>query len=62
VTIEGLAIHRPIHVLHRKGKHLSPLARRFLAFAHEFVAREGHISGPVLVAPSRDKQSSDEAV
>lgn len=62
VVIDGLTIHRPIHVLHRKGKHLSPLARRFLAFAHDFVAREGHLSGPVLVPRPGDKQSSDEAV
>ncbi len=62
VVIDGLEIHRPIHVLHRKGKHLSPLARRFLAFAHEFVAREGYGSGPVLLPSRRDKQSSDEAV
>ena len=33
VPIEGLVLERPIHILHRKGKHLSPLARRFLAFA-----------------------------
>ena len=62
VVIDGLTIHRPIHVLHRKGKHLSPLARRFLAFAHEFVAREGHAAGPVLLPRPGDKQSSDEAV
>jgi LysR family transcriptional regulator, transcriptional activator of the cysJI operon len=62
VIIDGLEIHRPIHVLHRKGKHLSPLARRFLAFAHDFVAREGHASGPVLLPSSRDKQSNDEAM
>jgi DNA-binding transcriptional LysR family regulator len=62
VAIDGLEINRPIHVLHRKGKHLSPLARRFLAFAHDFVAQEGHVRGPVLLPSSRDKQSGDEAV
>ncbi|MGH8972087.1 MAG: LysR family transcriptional regulator [Acidimicrobiia bacterium] len=62
VAIDGLALHRPIHVLYRKGKHLSPVARRFLAFAHDFVARDGHLSGPVLLPGVRDKQSSDEAV
>jgi LysR family transcriptional regulator, transcriptional activator of the cysJI operon len=62
VVIDGLTLHRPIHVLHRKGKHLSPLARRFLAFAHDFVAREEHVSGPVLVPETRDKQSRGEAV
>lgn len=39
VAVEGLTINRPIHVLYRKGKHLSPVAKRFLAFAAEFVAR-----------------------
>jgi len=39
VPIEGLILERPIHILHRKGKHLSPLARRFLTFASEFVAK-----------------------
>ncbi len=38
VPIDGLVIDRPIHILHRKGKHLSPLVRRFLAFATEHVA------------------------
>jgi DNA-binding transcriptional LysR family regulator len=40
VPIDGLVLERPIHILHRKGKHLSPLARRFLTFASEFVAKE----------------------
>jgi DNA-binding transcriptional LysR family regulator len=40
VPIEGLVIERPIHILHRKGKHLSPLVRRFLSFAGEYVAKE----------------------
>jgi DNA-binding transcriptional LysR family regulator len=40
VPIEGLVLERPIHILHRKGKHLSPLARRFLAFAQEYVAKQ----------------------
>lgn len=40
VPIDGLVIDRPIHILHRKGKHLSPLARRFLTFASEFLAKE----------------------
>ncbi|MGH9003392.1 MAG: LysR family transcriptional regulator, partial [Acidimicrobiia bacterium] len=62
VPIDGLTIPRPIHVLYRKGKHLSPLARRFLAFAHDFVAREGHAPGPVLVPDQRNKHSDDEAV
>ena len=62
IAIDGLTIHRPIHVLHRKGKHLSPLARKFLAFAHEFVSREGYASGPVLVPQPTDKQSEGKAV
>jgi DNA-binding transcriptional LysR family regulator len=62
VAIDGLTIHRPIHVLHRKGKHLSPLARRFVAFAHDFVAQGGHRAGPVLLPASGDKQSGDEAL
>jgi DNA-binding transcriptional LysR family regulator len=40
VPIEGLVLERPIHILHRKGKHLSPLARRFLTFAQEYVEAE----------------------
>jgi LysR family transcriptional regulator, low CO2-responsive transcriptional regulator len=40
VPIDGLVLNRPIHILHRKGKHLSPLARRFLSFAQEFVAKQ----------------------
>jgi DNA-binding transcriptional LysR family regulator len=36
--VDGLVLDRPIHILHRKGKHLSPLVRRFLAFASEYVA------------------------
>ncbi len=38
VPVDGLVIERPIHILHRKGKHLSPLVRRFLAFAAEHEA------------------------
>jgi len=38
VAIDGLVIERPIQILHRKGKHLSPLVRRFLSFAVEQVA------------------------
>ena len=40
VPIDGLLLERPIHILHRKGKHLSPLARRFLTYASEFVVKE----------------------
>lgn len=61
VVIDGLSIHRPMHVLYRKGKHLSPLARRFLAFAHEYVARQTHLTPPLLVSGGH-KQSGDEAV
>jgi DNA-binding transcriptional LysR family regulator len=39
VPIDGLVLERPIHILHRKGKHLSPLVRRFLSFAAEYVAK-----------------------
>jgi len=38
VLVDGLVLERPIHILHRKGKHLSPVARRFLTFASEYVA------------------------
>jgi len=41
VPVDGLVMERPIHILHRKGKHLSPLVRRFLAFAAEYVAKQG---------------------
>jgi len=40
VPIDGLVIDRPIHILYRKGKHLSPLVKRFLSFAVEYVAKE----------------------
>ncbi|MGH9041665.1 MAG: LysR family transcriptional regulator [Acidimicrobiia bacterium] len=53
VVIDGLELHRPIHVLHRKGKHLSPLARRFLEFAHEFVAKEGNAPGAAPLPSER---------
>ncbi len=49
VEVDSLAIHRPIHVLYRKGKQLSPLAKGFLAFANEFVARQAHLAPPVLL-------------
>jgi DNA-binding transcriptional LysR family regulator len=49
VPVEGLELHRPIQVLHRKGKHLTPLARRFLAFAAEHTAAGGHLQGPMLL-------------
>jgi DNA-binding transcriptional LysR family regulator len=40
VPVDGLVLDRPIHILHRKGKHLSPLVRRFLTFAAEYVAKQ----------------------
>lgn len=49
--IDGLTIARPIHILYRKGRQLSPLATRFLGFAHEFVAASGHLRPPALVPP-----------
>ncbi len=49
VLIEGLTIERSIHILYRKGKQLSPLSRRFLAFAEEHVARSGPGAAPMLV-------------
>jgi DNA-binding transcriptional LysR family regulator len=55
VPIDGLVLERPIHILHRKGKHLSPLARRFLAFAQEYVAEERHLTPPVLLPKPRRK-------
>jgi DNA-binding transcriptional LysR family regulator len=58
VPIDGLVLERPIHILHRKGKHLSPLARRFLTFAQEYVAEDRHLSPPVLVPrPAQKKRS-----
>jgi DNA-binding transcriptional LysR family regulator len=42
VPVDGLEIHRPIQLLHRKGKQLTPLARRFLAFAAEHAAASEH--------------------
>jgi DNA-binding transcriptional LysR family regulator len=49
VPIDGVTIERSILILHRKGKQLSPLSRRFLAFAHEHVARTGPQLSPVPV-------------
>jgi DNA-binding transcriptional LysR family regulator len=49
VPVDGLILERPIHILHRKGKHLSPLTRRFLAFAGEYVAEDRHLTPPVLL-------------
>jgi DNA-binding transcriptional LysR family regulator len=58
VPIDGLVLDRPIHILHRKGKHLSPLARRFLAFAQEYVADDRHLSPPVLLPrPEKSRKS-----
>jgi DNA-binding transcriptional LysR family regulator len=56
VPIDGLVLERPIHILHRKGKHLSPLARRFLAFAGEYIAAEQHLTPPVLLPRARKIQ------
>jgi DNA-binding transcriptional LysR family regulator len=56
VPIDGLILERPIHILHRKGKHLSPLAKRFLSFAGEYVAEDRHLAAPVLL-PRVDKQT-----
>jgi DNA-binding transcriptional LysR family regulator len=56
VPIDGLVLERPIHILHRKGKHLSPLARRFLAFAGEYIAAEQHLTPPVLLTRARKIQ------
>ena len=49
VFVDGLTIERPIQILHRKGKHLSPLTRRFLAFAHEHIAGTHHLTAPILL-------------
>jgi DNA-binding transcriptional LysR family regulator len=49
VTVDGLTIRRPIHLLYRKGRHLSPLARRFLAFAADFGAEGTQLTPPVLL-------------
>jgi DNA-binding transcriptional LysR family regulator len=58
VPIDGLVLDRPIHILHRKGKHLSPLARRFLSFAQEYVAEERHLTPPVLLPRAEKRQKS----
>lgn len=54
-AIDGLAIRRPIHTLHRKGKHLSPLASRFLSFAADY-ARENLELAPLLEV-ARDRSA-----
>jgi DNA-binding transcriptional LysR family regulator len=58
VPIDGLVLDRPIHILHRKGKHLSPLARRFLSFAQEYIAEERHLTPPVLLPRPENRQKS----
>jgi DNA-binding transcriptional LysR family regulator len=58
VPIDGLVLDRPIHILHRKGKHLSPLARRFLTFAQEYVAEDRHLTPPVLLPRAGQKKRS----
>ncbi|MFQ6019340.1 MAG: LysR family transcriptional regulator [Dehalococcoidia bacterium] len=52
VDIDGLTIYRPIHMLYRKGKHFSPLARRFLSFATEYVAQDPELSALTLAQAS----------
>jgi DNA-binding transcriptional LysR family regulator len=54
VPIEGLVLERPIHILHRKGKHLSPVSRRFLAFAAEYIAEDRHLTPPVLLPGAKE--------
>lgn len=54
VPVDGLEIHRPVQVLYRKGKHLTPLARRFLAFAVEHTAAGHHLAAPLT--PVRPRQ------
>ena len=53
VAIEGFSLHRPIHILYRKGKHLPPLGRRFLSIAAEYVSGHPDFS-PDFVRPSSD--------
>jgi DNA-binding transcriptional LysR family regulator len=36
IPIDGLTIERPIHVLHRKDKRLTPLAEAFVEFATDY--------------------------
>jgi DNA-binding transcriptional LysR family regulator len=54
VPVDELEIHRPIQLLYRKGKHLTPLARRFLTFAAEHTAAGNHLTAPLMpVRPRR---------
>jgi DNA-binding transcriptional LysR family regulator len=62
VPIEGMTLERPIHILHRKGKHLSPVARRFLAFAAEYIAEGRHLTPPVLLLPGAPETAQTETV
>jgi DNA-binding transcriptional LysR family regulator len=55
VAVDGLVLHRPIHLLYRKGKHLLPMARHFLAFAHDFAASDTPLAPPVLLFPVADE-------
>jgi DNA-binding transcriptional LysR family regulator len=52
VIVDDLAIHRPMHVLYRKGKHLSPLAKRFLAFAFEEASRTAEAPALGIARPA----------
>jgi DNA-binding transcriptional LysR family regulator len=52
VTIDGLTIYRPIHMLYRKGKHFSPLAREFLTFAMEYASRDPELSALTVARAS----------
>lgn len=54
VPVEGVVLERPIHILHRKGKHLSPVSRRFLAFAAEYIAEDRHLTPPVLLPGAKE--------
>ncbi|MFQ6019659.1 MAG: LysR substrate-binding domain-containing protein [Dehalococcoidia bacterium] len=52
VEIDGLTLYRPIHMLYRKGKQFSPLARSFLTFAMEYASRDPELSALTVAQAS----------
>jgi DNA-binding transcriptional LysR family regulator len=52
VEVDNLTLYRPIHILYRKGKHFSPLARRFLTFATEYASQDPELSALTVAQTS----------
>jgi DNA-binding transcriptional LysR family regulator len=50
VTVDGMRLLRPIHMLYRKGKHLTPFAGRFLEFAADYASEAARLMPPLVIA------------